>query len=130
LLGDSAIDVVYFLLVRRCALDLRELLLEVGDLALQLLDVRARHARRRRKRRGGEHHVADQDFHFLSSYEDEMIAAVLGPRRFIVAGIEGTLFAVADGADARGIDAEGDEVLLRLIGPAVAEGQVVLLGAA
>src|SRR5258708_18847871 len=58
-----------------------------------------------------------------------MVAAVLGPRRFVVTGIERTLFAVADGSDAAGVDAEGNEVLLGLVGAAVAEGQVVLLGA-
>ena len=30
----------------------------------------------------------------------------------------------------RGVDAEGDEILLGLVGAAVAEGEVVLLGAA
>src|SRR5205085_2957064 len=59
-----------------------------------------------------------------------MRAAILRPRRLVVSRIEGTLFAVADGADAAAVDAEGHEVLLGRVGALVAEGQVVLLGAA
>ncbi len=56
--------------------------------------------------------------------------AVLGPRRFGVSFLEGTLLAIAHGADARRVDAEGDEEVLGRVGAAIAEGQVVLFGAA
>src|ERR1700756_3233953 len=59
-----------------------------------------------------------------------MVAAVLGPGRLVMAGIERALLAVADGADAAGVDAEGDQILLGLVGAAGAEREVVLLGAA
>src|SRR5688572_5325571 len=59
-----------------------------------------------------------------------MGAAVLRPRGVVVPFVEGTLLAVADGADASRVDAEGDQVILGGVGAAVAEGQVVLLGAA
>src|SRR5258708_23464628 len=66
----------------------------------------------------------------LFPYQDEMVAAVFGPRRFVVTWIERTLLAVADCADAACIDAESDEILFGLVGAAVTEGEVVLLGAA
>ena len=59
-----------------------------------------------------------------------MIAPVLRPSLFGVRRIEWPLLAVADGADARRVDAEGHQVVLRRLRAAVAEGQVVLLGAA
>src|SRR5437899_790476 len=59
-----------------------------------------------------------------------MRAAILRPRSFIVSGIEWALLTVADGADAIRIDAEGDDVFLRGVRAPIAEGKVVLLGAA
>src|SRR5262245_25298851 len=64
------------------------------------------------------------------SDQHEMRAAILRPCRLTVSSVEGTLFAVADGADAARVHAEGDEVLLRGVGALVAEREVVLLGAA
>jgi hypothetical protein len=58
-----------------------------------------------------------------------MRAAVLRHRGIVMSFFERALFAVADGADARAVDAEGDQVLARAVGAAVTEGQVVLLGA-
>src|SRR5258707_10388654 len=57
-------------------------------------------------------------------------AAVLRPRGVVMARIERPLFAVADGAHARPVDAERGQEVARRIGAAVAEGQVVLLGSA
>ena len=59
-----------------------------------------------------------------------MGAAILRPRRFIVTRVERSLFAVADRTDARGVDAEGLQVFLGDVRALVAEGEVVLLGAA
>src|ERR1051326_2649915 len=59
-----------------------------------------------------------------------MVAAVLRPRRLVVTRVERPLFTVADGADAGRVDAERRQVLLRGVRAAVAEGEVVLLGAA
>src|SRR5690242_20021521 len=59
-----------------------------------------------------------------------MIAAILRPRFLGVARIERPLFAVADRANARSVDAERGEVILRRLRAAVAESEVVLLGAA
>src|SRR5207244_8085966 len=56
--------------------------------------------------------------------------AVLGPRLFIMTGVEGTLFAVGRRLDAAGVNAVAHEVLLGRCRAAVAEGEVVLIRAA
>src|SRR5262249_39241443 len=51
---------------------------------------------------------------------------VLGPGRFVVARLEGAVFAVADRLHAAGVDAQARQVLLRVVRAALAEGHVVL----
>src|SRR6478672_2356670 len=65
----------------------------------------------------------------LSPNENEVRAAVLRPRRFIMTRVERTLFAVAHRFDARGIDAERRQIFACNICATIAEGEVVLLGA-
>jgi hypothetical protein len=52
------------------------------------------------------------------------------PGRLVVAGVDGLALAVGDDLDAVGGDAHGQEVVLGALGPLLAEGQVVFLGAA
>src|ERR1041385_4193242 len=59
-----------------------------------------------------------------------MGAAILPPRRLVVSRVEGTLFAVAHCADAAAVDAECLQIFFGRVRAAIAEGQVVLLGAA
>ena len=61
---------------------------------------------------------------------DEMAAAVLLPAGLVALHAERLLFAVADGGDAVGGNAEGDEVLLGGVGATIAESEVVFGGAA
>src|SRR6266478_1201505 len=61
---------------------------------------------------------------------DEVAAAVLLPAGFVALGAEGLFFAEADGAEAIGGDAQGDEILLDGAGAAIAEREVVFGGAA
>src|SRR5579864_2647209 len=56
--------------------------------------------------------------------------AVLRPGLLVVARHRRPLLAIADGLDAGGIDAERDQSLLRRIGAALAEAQIVLARAA
>ena len=51
---------------------------------------------------------------------DEVASAVLLPAGFVALGAEGLFFAEADGADAVGGDAQGDEILLDGAGAAIA----------
>src|SRR5258705_9015640 len=60
------------------------------------------------------------------SLRNEMRAAVLGPGRLVVAGVEGTLLAVRDRREAGGRDSVAHEEILRGLRPALAERQVVL----
>ena len=60
----------------------------------------------------------------------ELRAAVLLPAGLVLFGAELTLLAVADDADAAGVDAGSDEGLLGGVGAVFAEGDVVLGGAA
>src|SRR3954471_23388104 len=66
----------------------------------------------------------------LSPNENEVRAAVLRPRVFIVTGIERPLLTIAHGADARGIHSEGGEVLACDVRAPITEREVVLLGTA
>src|SRR6267378_168745 len=61
---------------------------------------------------------------------DEVAAAILLPARFVVLVAEGLFLAEADGADAIGGDAQGNEILLDGAGAAIAEREVVFGGAA
>src|SRR6266852_1058304 len=61
---------------------------------------------------------------------DEVAAAILLPAGFVALGAEGLFFAEADGAEAIGGDAQGDEILLDGAGAAIAEREVVFGGAA
>jgi hypothetical protein len=56
--------------------------------------------------------------------------AVLGIGLLIVALGDRAILAIADGLDARAIDALGDQIVAGGIGAALAEGEVVFLGAA
>src|ERR1043166_5129369 len=60
----------------------------------------------------------------------DLVAAVLGPGILVMALRDRPLLAVRHGFDAAAVDAVADEVLLRRRGPAVAERQVVFVGAA
>src|SRR5512133_2642374 len=62
--------------------------------------------------------------------ELELAAAVLAPAGFLGFGAEGLLLAIADGGEAGLVDAQGLQVGQGGGGTAVAEGQVVLVGAA
>src|SRR5262245_14536124 len=62
--------------------------------------------------------------------DDEVSAPVLLPAGFRGLGAEGALLSVRDRAQARGVDAEGDEVLLGGVGAAVAEREVIGRGSA
>src|SRR5688500_17004876 len=62
--------------------------------------------------------------------DDEVRAAVLRPAALAALGAEGSLFAVADGADSRACHAQRLQVLAGGVGAAVGERQVVLVGAA
>src|SRR5258707_1849176 len=66
----------------------------------------------------------------ISADQDEVSPSVLGPCRLIVTRVKRALLAIADGANARTIEAERHQVLLRGVGTTVAECQVVLLGSA
>src|SRR5690349_14830791 len=57
-----------------------------------------------------------------------MAAAVLLPTGLVVLRAEGFLFAEADGAEAVGRNAQGNEILLDGVGAAIAEAEVVLGG--
>src|SRR5260370_41498273 len=59
---------------------------------------------------------------------DEVAAAILLPARFVVLVAEGLFLAEADGADAIGGDAQGNEILLDGAGAAIAEREVVFGG--
>src|SRR4029077_12564061 len=61
---------------------------------------------------------------------DEVASAILLPAGFVALAAEGLFFAEADGADAVGGDAQGDEILLGGAGAAIAESEVVFGGAA
>src|SRR5258706_2952598 len=61
---------------------------------------------------------------------DEVAAAILLPAGFVALVAEGLFFAEADGADAIGGEAEGDEILLDGAGAAIAEREVVFGGTA
>src|SRR5258706_3226324 len=61
---------------------------------------------------------------------DEVAAAILLPARFVVLVAEGLFLAEADGADAIGGDAQGNEILLDGAGAAIAEREVVFGGPA
>src|SRR5260370_38671466 len=61
---------------------------------------------------------------------DEVAAAILLPARFVVLVAEGLFLAEADGADAIGGDAQGNEILLDGAGAAIAERGVVFGGPA
>ena len=61
---------------------------------------------------------------------NERAAAVLSPRGLGMTIDDGTFLAVADGRDPAGIDAQGDEQVLDGVGAALAQGKVVLAGAA
>src|SRR5258706_1535793 len=61
---------------------------------------------------------------------DEVAAAILLPAGFVALVAEGLFFAEADGADAIGGEAQGDEILLDGAGAAIAEREVVLGGTA
>src|SRR5207245_10972614 len=60
----------------------------------------------------------------------DLVAAILGPGLLVVAGIDGPLFAVRHRLDATRVDAVTQEVLLGRRGAPIAQGQVVLVGAA
>src|SRR5262245_36517631 len=60
---------------------------------------------------------------------DEVHPPVERPGQLFVAGIERPLLAIRDGIDAVRRHAEGGQVVLRGLGPPLAEGQVVLGGA-
>src|SRR5258706_6823141 len=61
---------------------------------------------------------------------DEVAAAILLPAGFVALVGEGLCFVIADGADAIGGEAQGDEILLDGAGAAIAEREAVLRGAA
>src|SRR3989442_15235301 len=60
----------------------------------------------------------------------QIASAVLPPRRLVVSGRARPLLAVAHRLDARSIQPEADQVPLCGVGTPLAQGQVVLLGAA
>src|SRR4029453_19603429 len=66
----------------------------------------------------------------LPLLDHELIATVLGPARFGVLGAHGPLFTVRDDRHPVGADALRDTIVHRGLGPAIAERQVVLVGAA
>src|ERR1043165_4230539 len=81
--------------IQKLQSQISDLILQVGDLALQLLDVRPAHARRREERDEREAGNVRECAHRLLSDDHEMTAAVLRPRALIVTRIERTLFAIA-----------------------------------
>src|SRR3954466_14997187 len=62
--------------------------------------------------------------------DDEMRAPIDRPARLRVLGADWTLLAVADERDAIGRDALGEQIVHGGAGPPLAEGEVVLVGAA
>src|SRR3546814_14510596 len=65
-----------------------------------------------------------------ASVNDEDAAAVLGPGGVVGAEHSRPLLTVADGGEAGGIGAQRNQIVAHCIGPAIAEGQVVLARAA
>src|SRR3546814_3008432 len=65
-----------------------------------------------------------------ASVNDEDAAAVLGPGGVVGAEHSRPLLTVADGGDAGGLGAQRNQIVAHCIGPAIAEGQVVIERAA
>src|SRR5258707_1269489 len=66
----------------------------------------------------------------LACLDEEVRAAVLGPALFALLRANGPLLTVADDRDATGLHTLGDEVVHRRLGAALAQREVVLVGAA
>ena len=123
-----AADVLHFLFARRGALELRDLILQIGQISLCSFWTSEVVTQAARATAGAIQNP--REFHritFLRARGGRGDSSPTPPRR---ARVERPLFAVADGADARGVDAESHQIVLGGVGAAVAEGEVVLLGAA
>src|SRR6185436_9069866 len=66
----------------------------------------------------------------LLLFDEERRAPVLRPALLVLLGADGPLLAIAHEREAIGLDALGDEIVHRRARTALAEAQVVLIGAA